>query len=364
MRIYKRGKQGIYWAQHKGERFSLGTTDRQAAELSFKEHQRRAASPSYQAAHETSLEHACREWLKAVPTLDNRKRPPSPGTIEMYGFHVGHFVRLIGAGKPLVAIVPTTIDEYISARRTELIPGKHTTRTVSASTVSKELGTLRQVLHFAARKGWHDTSLETLFPSRVPIEYEPGTRHLTLDQIPALLGALSAERAATCAFVIGLGADACAIPRARSEDFGSATVLVRGTKNSARWAKVPVVEPFTSLVEQARSYVEKHGRFTEWTNSVRDLAAACERARLPRITLRDLRRSHGMILRARGVSPHLIGAMLRHTDSRMAERVYGRTTPETLGVLVAHATTGAAGTKTVRRKTKRPASQGETEKST
>jgi integrase len=55
---------------------------------------------------------------------------------------------------------------------------------------------------------------------------------------------------------------------------------------------------------------------------MRDIAAACRRAGVPRVTPRDLRRSHGKALAAAGVAPHLIGRMLRHTDSRMAERTY------------------------------------------
>lgn len=42
------------------------------------------------------------------------------------------------------------------------------------------------------------------------------------------------------------------------------------------------------------------------------------------MTPRNLRRTHGKILAALGVKPHLIGQMLRHADSRMAERVYAR----------------------------------------
>lgn len=41
------------------------------------------------------------------------------------------------------------------------------------------------------------------------------------------------------------------------------------------------------------------------------------------------------VLAARGVPPHLIGDMLRHTDGRMAERVYGRRSRETVGRQVA-----------------------------
>jgi integrase len=160
---------------------------------------------------------------------------------------------------------------------------------------------------------------------------------LTWEQVPKLLAILSEGRAATCAFLIAFGADWCAVERATLEDFGgidwcARRVLVRGTKNAKRWAEVPIVAPFGALANRAREWLVAHGAFPKWGKQrVRDLATACKRAGVPRITPRDLRRTHGQILAERGVPPHLIGDMLRHTDGRMAERVYGQRTRETVG---------------------------------
>ena len=44
---------------------------------------------------------------------------------------------------------------------------------------------------------------------------------------------------------------------------------------------------------------------------------------------------------ARGVEPSLIGRYLGHSDSRMAERVYGRVTPDQLGHLLESRLAGA-----------------------
>jgi hypothetical protein len=101
---------------------------------------------------------------------------------------------------------------------------------------------------------------------------------------------------------------------------------------------VPIVEPFTELVARAHRYLLAHGSFTSWANSTRDMALACKRAQVPRVTLRDLRRTFGRVLRARGVAPQLIGPMLRHSDSRESGRVaelhYAQLEAETLGRLV------------------------------
>lgn len=323
-RVYKRG--AVWWAQWRGERFSLGCSDRKAAELEFAKRQRRAADPTL--AHEgaTDLSTAATEWLASTAA---QAKPPSPETCAMYELHTRHFVRLIGNVR-LEYITAKAVDDYAAARRRETW-GKHN---VSAHTVAKELGTLRQILTFALRRGWFSRPLESVMPYSSPTEYEPLTRSLTWEQVPLLLAELAPARAATCAFLVGLGADWVAVERARVEDFEPSSVLVRGTKNSRRWARVPVVPPFADLVEQARAWLAAHGAFPSWDNAVRDMAAACARAGLPRVTPRDLRRTHGRVLRARGVPPALIGGMLRHADGRMAERAYAQLGTEDLGRLV------------------------------
>lgn len=137
-------------------------------------------------------------------------------------------------------------------------------------------------------------------------------------------------RAATCAFIIATGADWCAVERAERDDLGTADFcnllcLIRGTKNAARWAEVGIYRELGACADRARRWLVEHGSFPKWGKQrSRDLALACQRAGLPRVTVRDLRRTHGKILAALDVDPHLIGSQLRHTDSRMAEKVYAR----------------------------------------
>lgn len=339
MRIYRRGK--VYWCQYQGRRTSLRCTDRKAAELAAAKLQRVAADPAYAAAHTVTVADALQSYLES---LASRPRPPTPPTVDMLRLHCGHFVRLLGADRLLSEVDARTVDAYIATRRSETI-GKRQPRPVSANTVSKELGTLRQVLTLALRRGDYHLPLERVLPARYATEYVPLTRRLDAAQVPRLLAELSPARAAICAYVVGLGADACAVWRAVPDDFEleseSPTVLVRGTKTRHRWARVPVLPWFTAWVDQAYAYIAEHRIFPSWSNSTRDLALACRKAQLPRVTLRDLRRTHGHILRANGVRPDLIGGMLRQADSRMAELVYAQLTPELLATLI------AAGTQTV-----------------
>jgi integrase len=261
----------------------------------------------------------------------------------MYGVHFAHLCRLIGGDLPLAKVDATAVDHYIAARRAERV-GKALTerkpdrrRAVSANTVAKELGTLRQVLALGLRRGWFSRQLEQVLPSRSGSAYVPLQRALTLEQVPRLLAQLSEARAATCAYIIALAADWCAVERAEARDFGgpdwcARLVLVRGTKNAKRWAEVPIVSPFGELADRARRWLLAHGSFPKWGKQrCRDLAAACKRAALHRVTPRDLRRTHGQVLADRGVPPYLIGEMLRHADGRMAERTYGQRTREAVG---------------------------------
>jgi integrase len=174
-----------------------------------------------------------------------------------------------------------------------------------------------------------------VMPEQSGAAYVPLQRALTLEQVPRLLAELGDARGATVAYIVATGADWCAVERAERLDMGdsdrrAALMLVRGSKNRKRWAEVPIVGPFVPLADLARGWLVRHGSFPRWGNATRDLAAACRRAGLPRVTPRDLRRTHGQVLAEAGVPPHLIGDMLRHSDSRMAEKVYGQRTREAL----------------------------------
>jgi integrase len=324
--LYIRGSW--WWCRIAGERVSLrlkATEPRAAAARAAQRARELAGDPAYAAATLKSVSAACAEWLAYIPTADNRKAPPSAATCEMYALHLGHFARLLGGAEPVASITAEAVDRYIAARRSE--PGTHG-RNVHPSTVDKELGTLRQVLRLGLRRGWYHLPLERVIPPAGD-HYTPLTRHLTIPQVWQLLEQLEWRRAAVVAYVVATGADWCAVGRAEAGDLGGPEAcallcLVRGSKNSARWDEVPIVAPFGELAAVARGWLVAHGSFEPWSHEkCREvLERACRRAGLPRVTARDLRRSHGKALAAAGVPAGLIGRQLRHTDSRMAERVY------------------------------------------
>jgi integrase len=421
----KRDKDGIFdrgdgwlYLQYKG-RHALKTQDRETARALARDIRKRIDDPAYAAAHVTTLGQACEEYRAHAATGDNRQKAPSPETFAMYETHFGNLCRVMGLELPLSELTAAEVDRYIATRRSERIgkpPGEHRTgrrpstagrpdtrRAVSARTVDKELGTLRQILRLGLRRGWYHLPLERVLPESAGGAYEPLGRYLTLEQVPKLLDALTRKdspnqiaggyrgvyraprgdrweakitakgksvyvgsftdqveaarayddaardahgpkaqlnfpagetaddlegRAATCAYIVATGADWCAVERAERDDLGgrdacALLVLIRGTKNPKRWAEVGIYRELGELADRARRWLVEHGRFPVWGKQrCRDLAVACRRAGVPRVTVRDLRRSHGKALAALGIDPHLIGSQLRHTDSRMAEKTY------------------------------------------
>jgi integrase len=165
-------------------------------------------------------------------------------------------------------------------------------------------------------------ALDEVFP-KLATGYVPLERRLTEAQLVQLIGHLPPERAAVCAFIAATAADWSSVELAEPEDFDVQRnrAHVRGTKNEHRRREVAVVLP---LFRRLLKLAAPHAPFRRWPNAVRDLAVACRTLEIPRVTPRDLRRTHGYILRAHGVEPHLIARSMGHATSTMVERVYGK----------------------------------------
>jgi len=314
-RLYKRGK--IWWYQFRGGRYSTHCTDKKAAELESREIERRVSDPTYRAANQATLADVYPDF---VAQQQQRKR--SAGTLKMYDTHLAHLARVFGDDASLASLSAARLDGYVNTRHRE---------GAKSTTIHKELTSLRGMLKLARRHGLYPFALDEVMPL-VDGASEPGTRHLTAQQVPKLLAHLPAKRAAFVAFIVATGADLSSAETAEASDVDlkAGTILVRGTKTNHRWRTVPILKPFAKLAERAA----KDLPFEPWGNVRRDLEVACRRAKVPRVTPRDLRRTHGSILRQLGVEPHLIGKMLGHADSRMVEKVYGQLPADALGKLM------------------------------
>jgi integrase len=346
VRLYKRGK--VYWVQFHNERKSLGVRDPKAAELAFKELQHQHADPTYRPADQTAtLATALKSFVERQQT-----RGRADGTVSMYERHNGHLARVLGDHTPLAQIDAEAVDRYLATRHKE---------GASRPTQWKELCTLRGALKLARRHKLYPYALDEVMPEAFEgRESEPVERHLLMPDVERLLEALPPERAAVVAFIVATAADypaGCDKTTAEDIDFKAGKVRVHGSKTAYRDRTVPILDPFRKLLKLAA----KHMPFEPWGNVRRDLEVACRRAEVARVTPRDLRRSHGRILRVAGVEPQLIGGMLGHRDGRMVERVYGRLQPEELGALITRRLEAkskrSTGTKSVQKRTSKAGSR-------
>lgn len=314
-KLYKRGR--IWWYQFRGERYSTKCSDKKAAELESREIERRVSDPTYRASNQTGLADVYPGFI-----AQQQQRGRSKGTLKMYETHLAHLGRVFGEGAPLASLTAARLDGYVGTRHSE---------GAQSPTIHKELTTLRGMLKLARRHGTYPFALDEVMPL-VNGASKPGSRHLTAQQVPRLLAQLQPKRAAFVAFIVATGADLASAETAEAGDvdLAAGTIHVRGTKTNHRLRTLPILKPFAALAKVAAKGLP----FEPWGNVRRDLEVACRHAKVPRVTPRDLRRTHGSILRQMGVEPHLIGKMLGHADSRMVEKVYGQLPADALGKLL------------------------------
>lgn len=363
MRIYRRSGSKVWWYYWRGERASTGFTDQRAAEAWFREFQRSKADPGYRPPDPSAN---LANELDAYITYkrDHAKKKRAPGTIRMYETHAAHLIKVLGAETPLAAIDLAAVERYIARR---------TADRADESTRWKEFCTLRGALKRAKRLGRFPRAIEEITPDDMQPKYVPLTRHLLLPDVARLMAELPAKRRAVVAFLVAFGADLGCVERCQPGDIDTraGVARIRGSKTTHRDRVVPVLPVFKALAKEAAAGVP----FAPWPSIRRDLIRAATRADVgpwwakwhppwkPRrhITARDLRRSHGRILRAAGVEPHLIAPMLGHAPgSPVTALTYAQITPTELGAQIAARTkqrakrTSAAKSGRVARDAQRP----------
>jgi integrase len=322
-RLFKRGAVWYAWCfDTDGRRIQRSTRcrDWKAAEAVLRELERRAADPTYAASYQATLAEALRLLVR-----DRKLKGRAEGTLDCYQVKAGHLLRILG-DRPLAHIDARAVDTFIDQRIEE---------GAAKNTIQKELTTLRGALKLAKRRGEYTRDLDAVMPDGFSSGYKPRDRFLTPGECQALLAELAPDRAARVAFIVATGARWGESERAMRADVNLArgVVFLRGTKTAAAARAVPVVGAAHPLLEHAERYAEGEGGvlFRPWGNVRRDLHDACVRAGIAPVSPNDLRRTCATWLRQAEVEPHLIGAMLGHTDSRMVERVYGRMPVESLG---------------------------------
>jgi len=318
MRIYEvNGRWWSSWTENGvTKKRSCRTKNKKVAERLAAKWELERADPAHAAKEAASLKVEAKLFLRELFT---RKVPD--GTLDMYECKIGHLVRLLP--DQLSKVNVNTVEEYFQARKGE---------GASQSTLYKEWVALRQVILRATKRSVFSTSPDVLKPLWVTADYKPRTRHLTLDNVQALVTHLDPARGAAVAFAVATGARRGEVFRARAEDYdkASGTILLRGTKTAAAHRRIPVPAVFRELLEGSL----QHMPFEDWTNARRDIASAAERAGVPAVTWNDLRRTFGSILVQGGVRNDVVAKLMGHTTSAMVDRVYGQQTAASLALLM------------------------------
>ena len=349
---------------------STKCTDRKAAETIARAFERESADPEGAAKNAATLSDALGLLINDCESKANAKPPKaSRATVEFYRKEAGVVMSLLAPSwdseqpdrsldLPLRAVTAAKVDGYIAQRRGE---------GVTDSTIHKELTAWRRAMKLAKRANIWDGEIDRVFPIAFAPGYKPRERWMTPTEWLLLLADAEAleqpesRRADTVrsrlailaivAFMAATSAEWGAVLRARPEDVDVALwrVHIRGTKDAQKGGNRDRVVPIVHvghgyLLLFAMVYADGGGvlLFRTKANFRRDLAAACARTGIGRLSPNDLRRTHAQWLRRGGVQPADLAPIMGHADSRMVERVYGRVSAVDLAPrLIASLSTGS-----------------------
>lgn len=326
-RLYWRG--GIIWCRVLGNggeyvRKSTRCRTEAGAIAVADEFELRAADPSYAAASKATLG----ETLTALfADIDRRGR--ADATKKKAGQKVGHFVRLWGVDMTLSRITSELVLAYIDQRQAEGVVN---------GTIKDELGHLRQALKLARHAGTFRMELDRIFPPFFTSGHKPRDRWPTPGEMDKLVLELEEDRAAHIVYILATGARLGEAARAHrtDADWQRGIVKVRGTKTALAAGDVPITTVNAPLLSWAvRRAPGADVLFRSWGKLHRDLAAACERAGIQKLTPNDLRRGFARWHLLAGVDINRISKMLRHSTDKLAQTTYAKATGEEIGKLVA-----------------------------
>jgi integrase len=256
--------------------------------------------------------------------VDHATSDLSPETVRMYVEKGGQLVRLLGT-RGVNELSLDDVHAYIKHRLDE---------GAARSTVAKELCTLRRALGVAQRRGIFVGNARALMPE-FRARYVPRNRYLTLDEFRALIGVLPPHRQLWMLVAVFTGGRDSEVDGLewRHIDWNERMIWLAGTKTqkSARWVPLhPVLKEVLSRHSNQTGHI-----VGEWSNARRDLAAACKRIGIPRVSPNDLRRTYASWMKQQGVDSKAVAELLGHSSTRMVDLVYGHLNRDTLKRAVA-----------------------------
>jgi integrase len=354
--LYKQDRSPFWWCRIRGVRQSTGKEDYNEAvhEAAKRDREGGAGDSKHRPQNKAkaSLAGAVERFLEA-----KRAAGRAEGTFDMYGKKIRHLGRLLGDTTDVNDITSEKVDKFINTRRDE---------GAKPNTIHKELTTLRGILRQAKRDKTFRHDLGEVMPIAFDPEYTPRTRFLSPAALDRVLAELPPNHAAAAAFIVAAACRLADMVRAEPSDLTAVPGFIRvraskTKKNREGFRLVPVTALNSKLLAQVKAATRDRTRrlFETWSNVVRDLGTACDRASackecraallhrrsetcsgcsklevIDHVTPNDLRRTHAKWLRGHGVEYGLIGDVLGHVDARMAKKVYGQTEPEMLSALL------------------------------
>jgi integrase len=322
----------VYWTNLGGKRVSTDQKTLKDAKRWKERKLTERADPRRAAAETATLADAMREMYAEL-----RRRGRSIGTQTRCRQKLAHFPRLWGEDCKLADIDARKIGQYIDDR---LEDSYETTgfKTPKRITLRDELAFLRQLLKLARRQGLYSYAIDDVLPEQFETGHKPKKDWVREENLPRLLDHVEPRHAAHLLFFVCTSGRLADSYRARREDFNLETwrATVRGSKTEGSYRTIPISDFLHAYVERMLRDAEGDDvLFVDWPNLHRDLKAACDRAKIPRVTTNGLRRTFGMWHRIRGQSLDTISKLFGHTTAKLVRDVYADIDGDELAELMA-----------------------------
>lgn len=320
--FYKKAGSDIWYCwgiKPGGERWtrSTRTNSFREAERRKREIERAILSASDLSAQESQTLNDAFLALYESLRRGNRK----PATVKAAIQRGGHVLRVLGPRLDIAALGAgkerePMLSGYVGVRLDE---------GAKRSTIAAEVGTLKQALVRAARSGLWRGVARDLMPVELRGAHVPRTTWHTPEQSTRMLKQIPPQWREHAETYLDTGVRRMELytVEASSIDLAGNRVYVNGTKTkkSARW--LPMTRRVRGILVRRAKLHPTGPLFREWTHVLPDLAAACVRAKVPTVTVTDLRRSFASALLNRGVTSTVLKELLGHTTTKQIDLVYG-----------------------------------------
>jgi integrase len=316
-KLYKRGD--TYYADYytpDGERVrtSLRTADRQVAKV-------RLRSAELGSSDHTA--YAPKKLAKAIDDMAQLKRDVTGGLYKKKGLHL---LRVLGAETDINTLTRAQVAAYAAQRLSE---------EAARHTIHKELVVLRQALKEARAREEYGGSLDVV-PSWAA-EYTPRTRWLTTTEFARLFAATPIRHRTWLMLQVYTSSNLGETQRMKWEhvDFEHDLITIPGTRRTSRYRTIPLHPALRAWLEQLDAEQPLVAPWPTVAKDLRAIAAAMTEPKMAHVSTNDLRRTFGSWLKQAGVDSTHIAQMMGHSSTTMVDRVYGKTSDDSLARAIA-----------------------------